>query len=242
MMSETKSINNVLKNFKFDDEELQSKAVANANSNWYMWKSVFPTEGATPRTFNQLPLFQSYPSFLGFGFDYSVFRRLKRTHLPKIWDKLREQSAPSDPEFLNCELKKYIKKLNGNEESKVYSSVNNFSLCSKLMTLWKPDKYYMIDTMNRKGLAHIFRENSTKGYKFSASNADQYVRLKKVFDEILRREELFKPFDDRLTIPNKSIARRRFLDAYFVNLGKLQAEKERANSKTGKSTGKQSNS
>ena len=88
------------------------------------------------------------------------------------------------------------------------------------MTLWRPDEHYMIDSMNRKGLAKVFKDTGASGYKFSLASDKNYDRLTKAFDEILRREKLFEPFDKLLTIPDRGVARRRFLDAYFVNLGK----------------------
>lgn len=206
--------------------DLAGIAVTEANFNWRIWQSVYPTDEMPKRAFNQLLLFRDYPCFMGFGFDYSVFRRLKRAHLPEIWCWLRKFDAPSDPKFLNAELKKFIKSLNEKSEKEDHSSINNLSLCSKLMTLWRPDEHYMMDSMNRLGLAFVFRNTEAFGYKFSSATDKNYDRLKKAFDEILRREELFERFDELLTIPDKEIARRRFLDAYFVNLGKLHAKDE----------------
>jgi len=87
----------------------------------------------------------------------------------------------------------------------------------------------MIDSLNRRSLRELYKDSGPKSHKFSQVNSDNYKRLKMTFDSILERTDLFAPYRDQIEIPDRAVADRRFIDAYFVTWGrKLKEEDLRA--------------
>ena len=212
------------------NSRISQLAVREVDENWSLWQESFPQGEPSERAFSET--IPDLISFYAFGFDYSVFRRLKRQHLAEIFRFLRKQEAPSSPAELNHELGNFIEKeLNKSLKPSCQSSTNNFSMCSKLMTMWRPDRFYMIDSLNRRALKELHKEVDFRGNAFSSASQRSYEALEATFNALLSKNEFPRLGD--MSIPEPQIARRRFIDAYFVRWGReLQEKDEEAKQQT----------
>jgi hypothetical protein len=187
------------------NEGLCNVAVQNTVRNWEIWRDCYERKAG----FRELPLLYDHRLFLGFIYDYSLNRNVRRSDLESIRQRMLGMEDPMS-------VRELSEKISG-------PGRNLYSLSSKVLTLWRPGQFYPIDSMNRKGLRTLFSKNDQKGYGFSAVNHDSYGRLCSVLDSIVLRDNIFEEVDRKLegAISDRMIARRRFVDNYFMECGRL---------------------
>lgn len=205
------------------DEETWLKAYNQASTNWRWWNDDFEHIGS----FGEMPLFQDYPRFLGFGFDYSVFRGIPHKHLEQMQEWFRSQDDPKNFEALFARFNKFAAGKNfagtygkdtkeGKKEGEKKKEQNRVSLISKLLCLWRPEEYAMWDTYARNGLKKI--HNNTRGHCYWRTNVEGYGVFRDDFFQLhdAVKDQILPPKTDTQSYPVSARFSFRVLDAYLM--------------------------
>jgi len=194
------------------DDCLYDAASKEALKNWKWWEKDFSRPGNVPRRFCEMPVLKDYPRFRGFGADYSVFRGLTADQTDKLRECLLEQP---DPDGLKDLFKMAGKRLGGKRR---------ISLFSKLLAMWKPERFAMWDTLARNGLkrvhsstgGHCYNENTIENYQIF--NDDFFALYSSRSDKLTAFAELRAREYQQL---NTELFSYRILDNVLMKLGKM---------------------
>lgn len=181
------------------------QAAESAHRNWSWWESDFRHRG----DFKDLPIFENYPRWRGFGADFSVFRGIPTDALDTLRLWFAERPNPQNLESLHEAL---LATLPG---------WNRISLTSKLLAIWKPTEFAMWDRYAREGLRSL---HSVRGHRYNRNNASQYEVFKADFFALMnaKLEDLLKysQVDPREFQGFEKEFSCRLLDNYLVVIGK----------------------
>lgn len=186
------------------ERHLAVTAVREARLNWDWWSEDFCHTGS----FSEMPVFQSYPRFRGFGADYSEFRGLTAREL----DRLRSWfCGQPDPLSFGDLFQRF---------SAVSPGQKRISLLSKLLTLWRPQEYAMWDTLARSGLKRL--HGSQRGHCYSGQNASDYEVFRDDFFELYSaaKNDLMSEMKPPQSVADPADFALRILDNYLMLVGR----------------------
>ena len=217
-------------NSKFPDtpgEIRLKKAREEALLNWQWWRKDFTHDGS----FADLPVFQEYVRFLGFGFDYSVFRLYSRKTMFTFFERLTAPSILSDfvelDDFHNvfCRI--------ATDTGLSEKQMNHISMCSKLLALWKPEKFPMWDSLARDGLRRL--HGNTRGHNYAINSPAQYNIFRHDYATLERkwRNNIDDVIEKKDFNGNPDAGRYRIVDNYLMGLSRKPDDPTLENSNKG---------
>ena len=132
-----------------------SEAENEAQENWQTWKDSFEDDGP----FNRMPVVADVHCFQSFLYEYSVSRGFTR----KDWLRFRDAACKQGTVSSHKELHDLaFRTLNqGRVPEKMRRSG---SMCSKLLSLWRPAQYPMMDSLATRGLQISVKAPRGKGF------------------------------------------------------------------------------